>query len=144
MANTQGGSSIHLVDGEESSTLETLALLALRRFGEMSASSVEGDALGLFVLYANEVIDDIRTHPYTPTGYVLSYFKHLSERRPIPDHILVSGLLACYARDQKSKAADGYKAEYLLKLNQAMAFSRFGSGATFEISAPDRPAPEAE
>lgn len=140
MANGQGGSSIHLVDGDPS-TLETLALLALRRFGETSVSSMEGDALALFVLYGNEVIDDIRAHPYTSPGTELRYYAHITERRAIPDHLLVAGLLARHARDQKSKKADEYMGAYFSKLNQALMTAKFGSGAVFEISAIDMPAP---
>lgn len=141
MQDTQGGTSPHLVSGP-TSPLEALFLRALRRFGEMSPATVDGDALSLSVTYANEIIDDILAHPYFQEGGEIAYYEHPSEQREIPDHILVAGLLYCHARDQKSKHLAVYQGDYYTKLAQVLARVRFGTGAAFKISAVDMPAPQ--
>lgn len=139
MIDTQGGTSPQLVGSAPSSPLEALALRAMRRFGEMAPSTVEGDAMGLFVDYANEIIDDILGHPYFPVGGVLAYYTHASERRDIPDHIIVSGLLARHAKQQSSKRANEFLGDYYAKLNQVMTRVKFGAAPEFVIEAVDVP-----
>lgn len=141
LTDTQAGTSPHL-GGGASSSLEALALRALRRYGEMAVSSAEGDAMALFLDYGNEIIDDILGHPYFPVGGVLPYYGHVSERRGIPDHIVVQGLLARHAKQQKSSKADEYLADYYAKLNQVMTRVKFGAAPEFEIAAPDMPRPQ--
>ena len=138
LTDTQAGTSPHLGGGATSS-LEALALRAIRRYGEMAVSSVEGDAMALFLDYGNEIIDDILGHPYFPVGGVLPYYTHVSERRDIPDHILVQGLLAKHAKQQKSGKADEYLGDYFAKLNQVMARVKFGAAPEFEFQALDVP-----
>lgn len=136
LVDTQAGTSPNLVSGP-SSPLEALFLRALRRFGEMAASTVEADAISLALDYGNEVIDDILGHPYFPAGGALPYYTHPSDCRGIPDHIVVAGLLFRHAADQKSKAADRYEVAYYAKLNQLMARVKFGTGAEFRLQAVD-------
>ena len=139
MIDTQGGTSPQLVGSAPSSPLEALALRAMRRFGEMAPSTVEGDAMGLFVDYANEIIDDILGHPYFPVGGELAYYTHASERRDIPDHLMTAGLLARHSSQQKSNMAGQHLADYYAKLNQIMTRVKFGAAPEFRLQAVDYP-----
>ena len=138
LIDAQGGTSPNIAAGD-TSPLEALAMRALRRFGEMSPSSMEGDALLSFIDYGNEVIDDILGHPYADAGLVIGYYTHPSEARAIPDHIVIAGLLARHADQLKSKAAGKFMADYYAKMNQVMARVKFGVGAEYRLQAVDYP-----
>lgn len=138
MADTQASISPQLTSAR-SSPLDALAMRALARFGEMSPTTVEG-AMGLFLDYGNEIIDDILSHPYCPEGSALPYYISVTETRDIPDHIVVAGLLFRHALQQKSKAATRYESDYYAKLNQIMLRVKFGTGASFNLLAVDYPA----
>ena len=49
---------------ENNSPLNTLAMQALRRFGDFHPGTVDGDVMLMFIEFANMVIDDIRAHPH--------------------------------------------------------------------------------
>ena len=49
---------------ESNSPLQTLAMQALRRFGDFHPGTVDGDVMLMFLEFANMVIDEIRLHPY--------------------------------------------------------------------------------
>ena len=49
---------------DNNSPLSTLALQALRRYGDFNSGSVDGDVMGMFVEFANMIIDEVRMHPY--------------------------------------------------------------------------------
>lgn len=136
MADIQDTTSPHL-PGDKNSPLEALVMRALARFGEMSPSTTEGEAMLVFLDYANEIIDDVLAHPYTVAGTLIPYYDHVSEAREVPDHIVVAGLLCRYAKDQGSKKADRYESAYYMKLGQVLARVRFGVGAEFELQAVD-------
>jgi hypothetical protein len=137
MADTQTTTSPHISDGA-TSPLDVLARRALRRYGEMSPSTVEADTILGFLDYANEIIDDVLAHPYTEKGTSIPYATHQSEKvSAIPDHIFVSGMLFRHARDQKSKATARFEGDYYQKLNQLMTRVKFGVGAQFEMQAVD-------
>lgn len=138
LTDSQAGTQPQLVSAS-SSPLDSLAMRALSRYGEMSPSTVEGGAMLDFLDYGNEVIDDILGHPYCPPGGVLPYYTSPADRRPIPDHIVISGLLFRHALQQKSKATQRYEADYYAKLNQVMTRAKFGSGAEFRLQAVDYP-----
>jgi hypothetical protein len=121
------------------SLLESLALRAVRRFGDMSASTVSGEALIMFIDFANEVIDDMRKSPYWQAGTSLPYYVHLQEFRPIPDHVMAAGLLAKFAEQQGSRNTQRYDARYYDLLNTHMMFIAIGDGSTVhELKAVDR------
>lgn len=131
-----GGTTPHIVSAN-TSPLEALALRALRRYGEMSPSTMEGDVLLDFVDYANEVIDDVLGHPYFPAGEHIDYYVHPSDRRAVPDHIMVSGVLYRHALQQRSQYAPKYEADYHVKLNQLMLRVKFGTAPEFRFQAVD-------
>lgn len=123
-------------------TLEQLSGVAFARFGEGSPTTADGDAYMLTIDFANEVIDDLHSHPYWHRDWpALDYYVHPSERRPLPDGVLTAGLLYRVARQQGSKKANAYEGIYYAKLNQSLMLQRFGNGAEFVISAVDMPAP---
>ena len=52
---------------EKHSPLESLIFQALRRYGDFSPGTLDGDVGLMFLEFANMVIDDIRMHPYAPS-----------------------------------------------------------------------------
>lgn len=123
------------VGGARSNTpLETLIASAIRQFGDASSGAINGDVSLMMVEFANEIIEQIRVHPYqtyTDDNNVvhtvikdLRYYTHHTEKRDIPDTILVKGLLARYAMQQGSKRAQALWGVGLQTLNSVM-FNRW-------------------
>jgi len=115
------------------SPLQTMCMQALRRYGEFSPGTVDGDVLLMFIDFANMVIDDIRMHPYAPTkattnqsGNTITvpvsfdYYESLSDTRDIDDIIIVQGLLYHYAMQQGSDKLQMYMPMYHRTLNQQL------------------------
>lgn len=115
------------------SPLQTLCMQALRRYGEFSPGTVDGDVLLMFIDFANMVIDDIRMHPYAPTSttenangttttvpIAFNYYESLSDTRDIDDIIIVQGLLYHYAMQQGSEKLQMYMPMYHRTLNQQL------------------------
>lgn len=140
IVDTQAGIGQFLAGGE-TTPLQELARRALRRYGETSPDSFGAESMMLFVDYANEVVDDILGHPYTPPGLRLDYYVNLAERRQVPDHIMLAGLMARHAAQQKSEMAPAFWGSYYSTLNRIMLRARFGAAPEFEMSPPDMPAP---
>ncbi len=67
--------------------LEQLVLRALRRYGEMSPSTMDADTMLEFIDYANSVLDDVMGHPYWTKGVTIPYYTHQTDCRPVPDHV---------------------------------------------------------
>jgi hypothetical protein len=65
------------------------------------------------------VIEDYRSHPYYD-GRKIEYYKSANEARPIPDQIMLLGLLAHYSFQQMSEKTPGYQAMYFKTMNQIM------------------------
>lgn len=122
---------------DEYAPLDVLALRALRRYGESSPSTVDAETMLMFMDYANSVLDDVMEHPYWKKGVEIPYYNHITERRNIPDNIMLLGLLAKYAADQTSAKAQRYEMEYFKRLNQILFRTRFGVGAQFEMQVVD-------
>ena len=118
------------------SPLRTLAMQALRRFGDFSPSTVDGDVLLMFIEFANIIIDDIRQHPYSPRTSIVTtvngqkitttsandvdYYTSADEVREIDDQIIVAGLLAQYALQQGSEKIQIYQPNYHRTMNQQL------------------------
>lgn len=137
MAGTDASTSPHIRD--EFSPMESLALRALRRYGDMSVSTTDGETILTFIDYANSVLDDVMGHPYWKKGVVVPYYKHQEEARPIPDNIMIEGLLAKLAVDKESKKARQYMATYFSSMNSVLLRTKFGVGAEFSLQAVDYP-----
>ena len=118
------------------SPLRTLAMQALRRFGDFSPSTVDGDVLLMFIEFANIIIDEVRQHPYAPrttttttvngqkvtttSANDVNYYTSADEVREIDDQIIVAGLLAQYALQQGSEKIQIYMPNYHRTMNQQL------------------------
>lgn len=118
------------------SPLRTLAMQALRRFGDFSPSTVDGDVLLMFIEFANIIIDEVRQHPYSPrttttttvngqkvtttSANDVNYYTSADEVREIDDQIIVAGLLAHYALQQGSEKIQIYMPNYHRTMNQQL------------------------
>lgn len=106
--------------GGEYSPLDALIVRALRRYGEAHPGTVDGDSMLVFLDFANEIVEEVRTHVYWAGGD-LPYYTHQSETRPIPDAIMIAGLMALYGEQQYSEKARIYSAKYYSTLNRVLA-----------------------
>lgn len=109
------------------STLQILAHRALRRYGDMNPGTIEGDTSMLFIDFANEIIEDIRVHPYWNGGDI-DYFISLEETRPIPDMVMVMGLCFRYALQQFSDKQKLYGPLYYQTMNKLLYERNIGVG----------------
>lgn len=122
---------------EPFSPLEEMALRAIRRFGEMAASTVDAETMLMFIDFGNEIIDELHSHPYWDKAVVLPYYVHQSDARAIPDHILSSGLLAKFAIQQRSKKAEEYEARFLRSVNLLLLQKKWPSLDKIELGVVD-------
>jgi hypothetical protein len=113
--------------------IDVLMLRAIRRYGDMSPSTTDAENVNMFIDYANSVLDDVMEHPYWEKGYTIPTYKHSTESRPVPDALMLAGLLAKYAIDKTSVKAAKYEADYYKRLNQSLLRTKFGVGATFSM-----------
>lgn len=121
---------------EPFSPLETLVFQALRRYGDMHPGTVDGEVMIMFVEFANMVIEDLRAHPYWEAAD-MDYYTHPSETRPIPDPIMVSGLLYHYSIQQQSNKVEAYGPMYFKGMNRILYNRKYGNGR-IELSPIDR------
>lgn len=103
----------------EYAPLDALIVRALRRMGDFSPGSVDAQLILLMVDFANQIIDEVRAHPYW-TGEEVSYYEHPTDWRAIPDGIIVSGLAYHYAAQQGSQKAAGFGPQYIRDLNRGL------------------------
>ena len=113
--NRYSASNPHL--GEPYSSLQTLAMQSLRRYGDMHPGTVDGEVIMMFVEFANLVLEDLRSHPYFDNLEV-DYYTHPTEHRNIPDQIMVAGLLYNYAVQQQSNKVEAYGPMYFRTMNR--------------------------
>jgi len=99
--------------------LQTLAEQALRRFGDFAPGTSDGQVLLMFIEFANEIIDEVRMHPYHD-GRSLPYYESLSDRRGVDDQIIIAGLLLKYAEQQTSDKVQIYGPKYYQTLNRQL------------------------
>lgn len=108
------------------SPLETLCHQALRRYGEFNPGTMDGDVSMMFIEFANQIVDEVRMHPYHD-GTELPYYISLQDSRPIPDPIIVSGLVFHYAVQQGSQKAQMMAPLYFRQMNQSLWHKRNGN-----------------
>ena len=94
------------------------ASAVLRRFGDMNQGRIEADLALQIIDYANEVIEDLRLHPYWSTP--LAYYTAFTDVRPVPDLILQHGIKFRYAVDQGDARAPTYRAQYYASMNHIL------------------------
>ena len=121
---------------EPYSPLEVLVFTALRRYGDMHPGTVDGEVMMMFIEFANLVIEDLRAHPYWE-GADMDYYTHSSETRPIPDPIMVTGLLYHYSIQQQSNKVEAYGPMYFKGMNRILFNRKYGNGP-IEMSPIDR------
>lgn len=107
----------HIKDGY--APLRELIKRAIRRFGDFTAESVQGDVENMFIEFANMIVLDYQTHPYYNDRAVEEYTS-VDEAKAIDDRIMLAGLLAHYSFQQSSEKTPGYQTLYYKTLNQIM------------------------
>ena len=132
--NRFSGNNPHL--NSPYSNLEALVMQSLRRYGDMHPGTVDGEVMMMFIEFANLVIEDLRGHPYWDNPEI-NYYTHPSETLPIPDNIMVSGLLYHYAVQQQSNKIEAYGPMYFKMMNCVLYHRKYGSGK-IEVSPWDR------
>lgn len=123
--NRYSASNPHIA--EPHSPLEALAFQALRRYGDMNPGTVDGETIMMFLEFANLIVEDLRSHPYWDAVY-LDYYTHPQDVRPIPDPIMVAGLLAHYAAQQMSSKTEIYVPAYRKITAQILYNRKYGNG----------------
>lgn len=107
------------------SPLSTLAMQAIRRFGDFNPGTIDGDVMLMFLEFANLIIDDVRMHPYHQGE--LDYYISPDDVREIPDQVIVNGLLYHYAMQQGSEKLQLYMPMYHRSLNQQLWYKLNGN-----------------
>ena len=108
------------------SPLEELIMQALRRHGEFAPSSVDGDVSLMLMEFANEVVEEVNSHPYW-TGLVIEPYVSIQEARAIPDNIIMLGMLFHYAVQQHSSKSQMAGEKYFRTMNQKLYIMKHGT-----------------
>lgn len=132
MAESVSPISPHIGDGL-TSPLSVLTNRALRRYGEWNASTVDAETLSLFIDLANEIIDDVRGHPYWNNFPELEYYVSSEDVRPVPDPVMIAGLLAKFAVNQGSNKWEKYENDYYQRLNQHLYYGATGGSMPLNL-----------
>lgn len=114
------------------SPLEELIAAAIRRYGDFSTRRVTPDVVLMMIDGANEIVELVNGHPYWE-GVQLDYYIAQSERRPIPDLIMVRGLLAWFAEQQASDKFPNAWQAYNKWLNQVLYTRKYGGSVRHEL-----------
>lgn len=75
--------------------------------------------MSMMLEFANLVIDEVRNHPYWDSTQ-LDYYTSVSESLPVPDQIMIAGLLTQYAIQQASEKTQMFTMLYYKTLNQEL------------------------
>lgn len=109
------------------SPLSLLINEAIGLFGNMSTDTIPGSILMTLLRRANSIVEDVRIHPYT-TLPDLDYYISFDDVRPIPDEIMIAGLLYHYSFWMKSDFVKNHYIQYQKTLGQILYQRKFGSG----------------
>ena len=101
------------------SPLSDLISNALRQWGSGNPAAVDGNTVLMLLGFANQVIQDINAHPYY-RGDPLDFFTDVRETRPVPDLILIAGILHYYALQQGNARTQIYAPNYYRTLNSSL------------------------
>jgi hypothetical protein len=113
---------------DDYSPLEVLAIRALRRYGDTSPGTVDGDVISMFIDLANEIVTEVNAHPYRENMPKIDFYTHYTDKRPIHDAIIVNGLLFYYSIQQMSSKAKVYEATYYRTMNAMFNTDANGNG----------------
>lgn len=108
------------------SPLEELIMQALRRHGEFTPSTVDGDVALMMMEFANEVLEEVNSHPYW-TDLVLNPYISIQDAREVPDNIIVLGILFHYAIQQHSSKAQAASDKFFRTMNQTLYRMKHGT-----------------
>tara|TARA_B100000287_G_scaffold399358_1_gene417551 strand:- start:29078 stop:29761 length:684 start_codon:yes stop_codon:yes gene_type:complete len=122
--------------GEPYSSLQTLVMQSLRRYGDMHPGTVDGEVIMMFIEFANLILEDLRAHPYWD-NLEIDYYTHPTEHRQVPDQIMVAGLLYHYSVQQQSNKVEAYGPMYFRTMNRILFNRKYGN-AKIELSPLDR------
>lgn len=114
------------ITGSPYAPLETLIMDALRDYGETNPGSMYADVSTMFLGFANQIIEDLRAHPYFDLPD-LDYYVALTETRTIPDTIVKAGLKHYYALQQVSVKAKIYEPAYYKTMNTVLYNRKYGN-----------------
>lgn len=103
---------------DEFSDLQTLAMRALRMYGDQAPESADASVLLMFVDFGNEIVEEVRQHPYW-TGDI-AYYKAATSTTNVPDAIILRGLLSKYAQQQASDRAQMFTQTFHRTMNQVL------------------------
>lgn len=112
------------------SPLDALIGMALTRFGEFAPSTIDGDLSQMMLSFANEVLDEMHEHPYWGSLELPEVESYVSihDARPIEDTIMIHGLVAKYAIQQKSNSAEIHWPAYQRRLTSRLWHRLSGGG----------------
>jgi hypothetical protein len=109
----------------------------------MHPGTVDGEVMMMFIEFANYVIEELRAHPYWD-NLEMDYYIHMTDVRPIPDPIMVSGLLYQYAIQQQSNKVEAYGPMYFKTMNRILYNRKYGNAeiemAPWDVSESNAPA----
>lgn len=112
---------------DTNSPLSSLIRQALRRFGDMHPDTTASDVSLMFLEFANEIVEEVRAHPYHD-GTDINYYESIEDAREIPDQIIVSGLVYHYAEQQGSQKIQLAAPRFYRTLNRDLYNKRYGNG----------------
>jgi hypothetical protein len=99
--------------------LETLIMSAIRRFGDYHPDTIDGDTVLMMIEFANEILEEIRNHPYWDATVLDDYISS-TDAREVPDRIMIAGLQAKYAEQQASEKMQVLMGNYYRTMNQTL------------------------
>lgn len=132
MAESISPISPHISDGG-TSPLSVLTHRMLRKYGEWNAATVDAECQSLCLDLANEIVDDVRGHPYWNNFPELEYYISSEDVRPIPDPVVMAGLLAKFAVAKGSNKWEKYENDYYQKLNQHLYYGATGGSIPLNL-----------
>jgi len=119
------------INGGPFSPLESLIFNALRDYGETNPGSMIADVSLMFLGFSNQIIEDLRAHPYFDIPD-LNYYTAVTQTRTIPDVIMIAGLMHYYALQQVSVKSKIYEPSYYRRMNTVLYNRKYGN-AKIEI-----------
>lgn len=130
--------SPHITDGDLSE-LKSLISAALTLFGISHPGTIDGSTIHMFLLFANEVVEDVNAHPYWENNDPVDYFINIDQQSTaIPDLILVHGMLAKYALQQNNQAKiNTWLPTYQRTLN-SLLWNRLNGNTPIEVRPLDK------
>ena len=120
---------------DDYSPLSAIIMQVIRRDGEFHPSTIDAELAYMFLEFANEIVDDVLTHPYH-TGEAIDYYTAIDEARPIEDTILHAGLHARYATQQGKGSMQYLVPMYARKLNQRL-WHKLNGNTPIQMHIPD-------